>query len=76
MNPANTNEEYKKSVDEAIIFNINNELYNSIFDQKNYKIMLTIPVSTGQNIYADLERFEILAPDAKIIEKSASGSEC
>lgn len=73
VNPANTNEEYKKSVDEAIIFNINNELYNSIFDQKNYKIMLTIPVSTGQNIYADLERFEILSPDAKMIEKSASG---
>ncbi|MEO8666300.1 MAG: hypothetical protein ABI462_12475, partial [Ignavibacteria bacterium] len=66
-------EAYKKSVDDAVILNIDKELFNSIFTQKDYRITVTIPVSEGQNIYADLERFEILTPDAKIIERSARG---
>ncbi|MEP7145839.1 MAG: hypothetical protein ABI792_02385, partial [bacterium] len=69
----NNNEEYKKSVDDAVILNINRNLYNSLFDQKNNKITLTIPLSTDLKIYADLERFEILTPDAKILERSAVG---
>ncbi len=69
----NNNEEYKKGVDDALIFNIDKDLYNSVFEEKKYKINLTIPVSSNRNIYANLERFEILTPDAKIIERSATG---
>lgn len=69
----NNNEEYKKGVDDALIFNIDKDLYNSIFEEKKYKIYLTIPVSRNHNIFANLERFEILSSDAKIIERSATG---
>ncbi|MBK8553354.1 MAG: T9SS type A sorting domain-containing protein [Ignavibacteria bacterium] len=66
-------EEYQKQVDDAVIFNLNEELYRSIFEQKRHDFTLSIPISANENINADLERFEILSPDAKFIEKSSYG---
>lgn len=69
----NISEDHRRSVDDALILNINKELYQSIVDQRIYSLTLTIPVYSGKNKYAVLERFEILTPDAKFIERSSSG---
>ena len=69
----NISEDHRKSVDDALILNINKELYQSIVEQRKHSFTLTIPVFSGENKYAVLERFEILTPDAKFIERSSSG---
>ena len=69
----NISEDHRRSVDDALILNINKELYQSIVELRKHSFTLTIPVFSGKNKYAVLERFEILTPDAKFIERSSSG---
>lgn len=69
----NKNEAFRKSVDDAVIFSINKEIYNSITEERKNNFTLTIPFYSGESKYAVLERFEILTPDAKFIEKSSAG---
>lgn len=69
----NRSEDFRKSVDDAVIFNINKEIYNSIAEERKNSFTLTIPFYSGEKKYAVLERFDILTPDVRFIEKSASG---
>lgn len=69
----NPSMDHRKSVEDAVIFNINKEVYNALNEQRTYKINLAIPVTLNQNIYANLERTSVLAPNAKIVERDAAG---
>lgn len=66
-------ENLKSIVEDAVILNINENIYQSISETRKPNITLTIPLTGGNVVYANLERFEVLSPDAKIIEKSSSG---
>lgn len=69
----NRNEDFRRSVDDAVIFNIDKEKYHEIAEERKNNFTLTIPFYSGENKYAVLERFDILTPDAKFIERSLSG---
>jgi hypothetical protein len=65
--------ELSGQVEGAVVLNINKEAYEKINLEKSYKIKMLIPVSATQKIETELERFDILSPDAKTIAKSQSG---
>lgn len=76
LNTAKTNDpsaDYKRSVDEGVILNINNEIYSSIVDKRDLGIGMKIPVSENKYFNIVLERFEVLSPDAKITERTLIG---
>jgi len=65
--------DFKRVVDDAVILNINSEVLRTIFDSRDNVLNLRIPVSKTQSVNVRLERFEVLAPDARIVEKSLNG---
>lgn len=66
-------EALKNTVSDGVILNINNEVYTSIFEKRDLSLNLRIPLSDNRFALAELERFDILSPDAKITERSSSG---
>lgn len=70
----NPEADFKKSVDGGIIVNINQENYREINENKDLKLNLKIPVETNKTLNVTLERFEILSPDAKIVERTSDGN--
>lgn len=73
LKTADLREDLKRTVDDALIMNVDKNIYESLFEERNNKLNLTIAVSKNEKLYTSLERFEILSPDAKIIERSATG---
>ncbi len=65
--------ELADQVEGAVILEINKEAYEKISLEKNHRLRLLIPISATQKVEAELERFEILSPDAKTVAKSQSG---
>ncbi len=65
--------ELSNRVEDGIILNINEEALSRILEQRDYRINIMIPVSENQKVPITLERFEILAPDAKTLAKTSSG---
>lgn len=76
FNASRTNDpsaDFKKSVDEGVIMNINNEVYNSVLEKREHSLDMRIPLSGNKFFNVKLERFDILSPDAKITERSLLG---
>lgn len=69
----NPDENFKSLVDDGIILNMDSEIYRSIFERRDHRVNLTIPISNNQTVSVSLEKFDVLSPDAKIVEKSAQG---
>ncbi len=65
--------ELADQVEGAVILEINKEAYEKISLEKNHRLRLLIPISATQKVEAELERFEILSPDARTVAKSQSG---
>ncbi|MBK9332241.1 MAG: T9SS type A sorting domain-containing protein [Ignavibacteria bacterium] len=60
-------------VKDGIILNINKDILKNINDSKSYKLNLQVPVTRSVSVNVELERFDILSPDAKLINKSSAG---
>ncbi|HAY34075.1 MAG TPA: M12 family metallo-peptidase [Ignavibacteria bacterium] len=60
-------------VKDGIILNINKDILKKINESKSYKLNLQVPVSRSVSVNVELERFDILSPDAVLINRSASG---
>lgn len=68
------NNELKNVVRDAEIFDVNRDELNSLFENRNPEITLQIPYKN--NVYnVSLERFDVLAPNAKIVARTAAGNE-
>lgn len=63
----------RSKVEDATLLKLDLEKFTDIFESKPYRLNLSIPVENGVNANIKLERFEVLTPDAKGIEQSASG---
>ncbi|MCB0723380.1 MAG: T9SS type A sorting domain-containing protein [Ignavibacteriae bacterium] len=63
----------RSSVDNAQLLKLNKEVFDEIFTSKPYKLNLSIPVENGTRANIQLERFEILTPDAKGTTTSSTG---
>ncbi|MBS1516970.1 MAG: zinc-dependent metalloprotease [Bacteroidetes bacterium] len=75
-NAAKTNDpglSVKQNVSDAVILSIDKEVYKNLVSEKNYKINLRIPVSQNDFVNAELERFDVLSSDAKLVSKGANG---
>jgi len=69
----NPNRNVTDFVKDGIILNINKDILKNINDSKSYKLNLQVPVTRSVSVNVELERFDILSPDAKLINKSAAG---
>ncbi len=68
------NGELKNVVTDAEIFDLNKQELTSLYENRNPQISMQIPYKSG--IYnVNLERFDILAPNAEIVARTASGTE-
>ncbi len=65
--------ELSEQVTGAKILELDRQAYDRLFEERSYRISLLIPVSETEKIPVLLERFDILAPDAKIVAKGADG---
>ncbi len=73
-NSALLNNELKNVVTDAEILEINKDELSNLFDTRNPQITLQIPYKN--NVYTvELERFDVLAPNAKIVERTAAGNQ-
>jgi hypothetical protein len=67
--------ELRNSVDNAVLLNIDkNELAN-LYENRLQEISLSIPYNNFGNVRINLKRFEVLAPNAKIVERTSKGNE-
>lgn len=66
--------ELKNAVADAVVFTVNRDELINLFETKNPQITLNVPYSSTRSARLDLKRLDILAPDAKIIERRASGN--
>ncbi|MCB0728698.1 MAG: T9SS type A sorting domain-containing protein [Ignavibacteriae bacterium] len=69
--------EMKEYISEATVLSINKDELRNLYQNKSPEISLTLPYSlNGQNGTAllKLKRFDILAPDAKIVARTAEGN--
>ncbi|MBK8382986.1 MAG: hypothetical protein IPL16_14095 [Ignavibacteria bacterium] len=76
INAAKTNDpsaDYRNSVYEGVILNISKDVYSSLTDNRDQNLEMKIPVSNNNFLNIELERFEILSPDAKITERALLG---
>lgn len=69
----NSNADFRRVVDDAVILNINPEVLNAIFERRDNILNLRIPISKTQSVDVRLERFDVLAPESKIVEKFLNG---
>ncbi len=60
-------------VENAQILKLNKEYFDRIFEEKPYNLILTIPVEDGIYAKLNIERFNVLTPNAYGIEKSPNG---
>lgn len=60
-------------VEDATLLKLNQQTFDEIFNSKPYRIHLNIPVDNSTRSNITLERFEVLAPDAKGIAMTSSG---
>ncbi len=65
--------EFFNYVDDAVIMNFNADDYSKIFEKRSREISIVLPVSASQKMEVNLERFEVLSPDARIVERTAKG---
>jgi len=65
--------EMKRAIDKAVILNVNKTELQSLCDNRNPEISMRIPFENGRLARIDLERFEILAPNAKILARTING---
>ncbi|MEO8445851.1 MAG: M12 family metallo-peptidase [bacterium] len=63
----------RNTVDDAVIMNLEKRAYTDLIETRKSGFTMTVPVSKTQVVYLNLERFEILTPDARIVERSGQG---
>ena len=68
------NNELKNVVSDVEIFELNREELNILCNNRNPEISFQIPYKN--NVYnVNLERFDVLAPNAKIVTRTAQGNQ-
>ncbi|MGH2574468.1 MAG: hypothetical protein ACRDFC_02080, partial [Ignavibacteria bacterium] len=65
--------EVSSSVDDAVILNVNFNVIKNILQQKGENIYLVVPVNTSRTVTANLKKFELLAPGARIVSGTRNG---
>jgi hypothetical protein len=65
--------ELSDQVKDAVILNLDREIFDRIVAEKSNTISLLIPISETQKVPILLERFEILAADARTVVRSMNG---
>lgn len=65
--------EMKRAIDDAVILNINKNELQSLCENRNPDISMSIPYENGRSATVVMERFEILTPNAKIIATTVNG---
>jgi len=65
--------EMKRAIDEAVVLNVNKTELQSLCENRNPEISMSIPYENGRSARINLERFEILAPNAKILAHTLNG---
>ncbi|MEO8665262.1 MAG: M12 family metallo-peptidase [Ignavibacteria bacterium] len=67
--------ELQKAVSDALIFSVNKNELQSLYENRLPEIVLNVPVSRSNLVRVNLSRFDILTPDAKIVSRTARGNE-
>lgn len=65
--------ELKPQVESPVVLGLNRNVYEKITSEKTFRMSVPIPLSDGQSVIAELERFDILAPDAKTVARTTAG---
>ena len=65
--------ELSDQVTGAKMLELDRQAYDRLFEERTYRISLLIPISETEKIPVLLERFDVLAPDAKIVARGADG---
>lgn len=74
-NSFSRNTELQKVVGDAVIFNINKAELKSLFENRNPVINIEIPDFQNGVTELNLERFDILKSDVKIVARTINGNE-
>ncbi|MEO6695634.1 MAG: zinc-dependent metalloprotease [Ignavibacteria bacterium] len=65
--------EMKRAINEAVILDVNRAELQSLYENRNPEITMNIPYENGRSATINLERFDILSPNAKILAHTLSG---
>lgn len=65
----------QKLLHSAVLLNVNTSALNEICENKYSDISLSIPYPEGRSVIFNLKRFDIVAPGAKLVLRTANGNE-